>query len=157
MCEFWFISSETLSDQTVRFLLIEDDADHAALVLRCLERCDVNCIADHVTDGVEGVEYLREAAERKQLPDVVLLDLNLPKLNGHEVLAKIRADAELKLLTVIVLSTSDNASDRCRAFDNFANSYVVKPLDFAAFRDMIGDLSLYWSKWHRAAPVSGSD
>src|SRR5690606_31762487 len=85
-------------------------------------------------------------------PDVVLLDLKLPKVDGLEVLAAIRADEELRDLPVVVLTTSDAEADRERAYEHHVNSYLVKPVDFEKFRQMVNDLSLYWGVWNVLPP-----
>lgn len=138
----------------IRFLLVEDDDDHAAIVLRSLKRSRVANQVDHVSDGAAAIAFLRKQGEfaNRQCPDVVLLDLNLPKLNGHQVLSAIRSDAAIAHLPVVILTTSDAETDRAKAYDHHANSYVVKPLDFTQFRKMVDDLCLYWGVWNRPAP-----
>jgi CheY-like chemotaxis protein len=89
------------------------------------------------------------AFQDKALPDVILLDLKLPKKDGHEVLAEIKGDDELRLIPVVILTTSDAEVDRLRAYRLSVNSYLVKPLDAEQFDDMIRDLSLYWATWNR--------
>ncbi|WP_152051966.1 response regulator [Tautonia marina] len=138
----------------VKFLLVEDDEDHAELVKRNLRRARVANSVTHVPDGVEALAFLRREgnypdAER---PDVVLLDLKLPKLDGLEVLTAIRADDELRDLPVVILTTSDAEADRERAYEHHVNSYLVKPVDFEKFRQMVNDLSLYWGVWNVLPP-----
>lgn len=137
-----------------RFLLVEDDEDHAALVLRSIRRIARPPLVDRVSDGVEALAFLRGEGSysERELPDVVLLDINLPKLSGHEVLAEIRADEKLSELPVVVLSTSDTEADRKRAYRNHANSYLVKPLDFHAFRAIVESLGHYWGDCNRPPP-----
>jgi len=84
------------------------------------------------------------------LPDVILLDLKLPKMDGHEVLAKIKADEKLRRIPVIVLTTSDAEVDKIRAYQLHANSYLVKPIDAEQFNKMVQDMSLYWGSWNRS-------
>jgi CheY-like chemotaxis protein len=121
-----------------RFLVVEDDDDHAEIV-------------DRAIDGVQALSYLHRhgAFQDKALPDVILLDLKLPKKDGHEVLAEIKGDDELRLIPVVILTTSDAEVDRLRAYRLSVNSYLVKPLDAEQFDDMIRDLSLYWATWNR--------
>jgi CheY-like chemotaxis protein len=99
------------------------------------------------------LEYLRRLGTRADHPDpdVVLLDLKLPRIDGHEVLAEIKQDDLLRHIPVVVMTTSDAEIDRARAYDCYANSYVVKPTDFHQFRQLVDDLSLYWGIWNRTA------
>lgn len=148
-------SHKTSNDRLVRFLLVEDDEDHAALVKRSLTRSRIANEVQHVADGVMALKYLRgeDPYTDRRLPDVVLLDLNLPKLSGHDVLAAIRSERQLEHLPIVILTTSDAETDRAMAYEHHANSYVVKPLDFSQFRKLVDDLSLYWGVWNRPPPV----
>ncbi len=133
--------------QMMRFLLVEDDDAHAAITLRSLRQNRVANAVDRVADGALALEYLRR--EGNPRPDIILLDLNLPKVDGHEVLAALKEDPELCIIPVVVLTTSDAEVDRLRAYQHHANSYLVKPIDFERFREMVRDLSLYWGVWNR--------
>jgi CheY-like chemotaxis protein len=82
-------------------------------------------------------------------PNVVLLDLNLPRVDGHSVLATIKADPELRSIPVVVLTTSQEPDDKAKAYSCHANSYLAKPTDFGEFSRMVKDLSLYWSVWNQ--------
>lgn len=137
---------------TIHFLLVEDDSDHAELVTRALKKNKVANTVDHVADGVEALAYLRRQGSYHQSPrpDLVLLDLNLPKLSGLKVLAAAKEDEHLKSIPIVVLTTSDAEIDRTRAYKNHTNSYLVKPLDFARFNQMIQDLKSYWGLWNRS-------
>lgn len=141
--------------RTVNFLLIEDDVDHAALIRRSLSRTSISHVVHHVRNGADGLGFLRQEgafADQKR-PDVVILDLNLPKLNGHEVLEAKRNDETLASIPVVVLTTSNAAQDRASAYRFGANSYLVKPLEFVQFREMVDDLSRYWGIWNQPAPL----
>jgi CheY-like chemotaxis protein len=133
------------------FLLVEDDDDHAAIVLRTLQRNRVSNTVDRVADGEQALHYLRQQPPYvgRPRPDVILLDLKLPKLDGHEVLAAIKAEPALRSIPTVVLTTSDAEIDRLRAYSNHANSYLVKPVDFQRFRQMVEDLNLYWGVWNQ--------
>ena len=135
------------------FLLAEDDDDHAELVLRSLTRHRVTNTVDRVADGEEVMLYLRHAGiyAGKKRPDVLLLDLNMPRMNGHDVLRLMKEDMVLRKIPVVILTTSDAETDRIKAYDLHANSYLVKPVDFTQFSKMVDDLSLYWSVWNRPA------
>jgi hypothetical protein len=135
----------------IRFLLVEDDEDHANLVLMALQKNRVVNEVSHVRDGEECMAFLRreEPFESVQRPDVVLLDLKLPRMDGHEVLEAIKFDPSLRRIPVVVLTTSEAEIDRARAYDANVNSFLVKPLDFDQFRQMIENLELYWAVWNR--------
>ncbi len=135
----------------LKYLLVEDDDSHAMIIQRTLERDEVPCHVERVSNGVEAMHYLRKegpyaATER---PDVVLLDLNLPRLNGHEVLVIVKKDPDLAGIPIVVLSTSDTETDRSKAYGNAANSYLVKPTSFDQFREMVRVLNRYWGVWNR--------
>jgi CheY-like chemotaxis protein len=135
-----------------RFLLVEDDDDHAEIVIRTLKKEKTPKSIDRALDGVEALQYLRGEGPFRGIepPDVILLDLKLPKMDGHEVLANIKMDEKLCLLPVIVLTTSDAEVDRVKAYRLHANSYLVKPLDADQFHKMIQDMSHYWGIWNRS-------
>jgi hypothetical protein len=131
-------------------LIVEDDDDHAELMrLALAENLVVNTI-DRVRDGAQALEYLRRAGPYAECrrPDVVLLDLALPKVDGHEVLQAVKQDADLRTIPVVVITTSEIKADRSRAYGAHANSYVIKPIDFNRFHQMIRDLNLYWTVWN---------
>jgi hypothetical protein len=132
------------------YLLIEDDLDHAELIRRTLVRQRSEIVVEHVSDGAQALAYLRQQGPYKgrPMPDVILLDLKLPKMDGHEVLAGIKQDEQLRQIPVVVLTTSDAASDRARAYRLHANSYLVKPLDFDQFQQMISVMQQYWGIWN---------
>jgi CheY-like chemotaxis protein len=140
----------TLKNKLVTFLLVEDDDNHAHLVTRSLAKSRVaNCVY-RAEDGAKALALLKRQDQyaNQELPDVILLDLKLPKIDGHEVLKSIKADPELKRIPVVVMTTSDAESDRARAYENHANSYVVKPVNFERFRQLVNDVSLYWGVWN---------
>ena len=139
-------------DKLLKFLLVEDDDDHAMILKRILERERIVNDVERAKDGVEAMEFLHSkmALGAEYLPDVILLDLKLPKKDGHEVLVEIKEDPKLRAIPVVVLTTSDNERDRIKAYEHYVNSYLVKPLDMASFRKMVEDLSLYWGIWNRS-------
>lgn len=134
-----------------RALLVEDDDDHAHLVGLCLKETRVFDSIERVADGEQALAYLRREGPYADnpAPDVVLLELKLPKIDGHDVLQAIKSDERLKSIPVVVLTTSDAQADRVRAYRNHANSYLVKPLDFDRFTRLIHDLAYYWAVWNR--------
>jgi two-component system response regulator len=137
-----------MSSQRIIFLLVEDDHDHAVLVLRYIERTRTGNIVHHVKDGEEALAFLRREGDFRQAPrpDVILLDLKLPKYDGHEVLARIKADPELRRIPVVVLTTSADEMDRLKAYDLDADNYLVKPLNRDEFARMIQDLLAVYSR-----------
>jgi CheY-like chemotaxis protein len=136
----------------MRFLLVEDNNAHAKLVTLQLSDPHANVIVDRVTDGAEALDYLyrRGRFADRERPDVVLLDLKLPKVDGHEVLRQVKSDENLKLIPVVVLTTSTAEVDKGKAYANHANSYITKPLNFDDFQDMMDSLKHYWSSWNQA-------
>jgi CheY-like chemotaxis protein len=140
-----------MSGQRIVFLLVEDDHDHAVLVLRYIERTRIGNIVHRVKDGEEALAFLRREGSYIQAPrpDVILLDLKLPKYDGHEVLAQIKADPDLRRIPVVVLTTSAAEIDRLKAYDLDANSYLVKPINREEFSHMIEELGRYWGGWNQ--------
>ncbi|MGZ7066512.1 MAG: response regulator, partial [Candidatus Aminicenantales bacterium] len=121
--------------KTKHILLVEDNPDDVKLTLRALEKSRVGNIVDIARDGVEALEYLsgtgRFAGRDMSLrPQVILLDLKMPRMDGLEVLQRIRADERTKLLPVVVLTTSTEERDRVESYKLGANSYIRKPVDF---------------------------
>ncbi len=141
------------SDHLIQFLLVEDDDRHAKLVTKCLAQNRVQNEVHRVRDGAEALSFLRrEGAYSKAVaPDVILLDLKLPKIDGLEVLEQIKADERLAVIPVVMMTTSNTESDRVRAYQLKVNSYLVKPVDFDKFQQMVSDLSFYWGVWNRPA------
>lgn len=133
------------------FLLVEDDDDHAEFLMRTLRTYSTSSRVLRVCDGAEALEYLQGEGQYagRVLPNLVLLDLKLPKLDGHEVLERIKSQPLLKHIPVVVMTTSDTESDRRKAYDRAANGYLVKPADFERFRQMIRDLGAFWGDWNR--------
>ncbi|MCO8121707.1 response regulator [Stieleria sp. TO1_6] len=139
-----------MTPHLLTFLLVEDDDNHAHLVMRSLKKARVQNQVFRAADGAEALAFLRREGEHadKPHPDVILLDLKLPKISGHEVLASIKQDEQLRVIPVVVMTTSDAESDRAKAYEYHANSYVVKPVDFERFRQLVNDLCLYWGVWN---------
>jgi two-component system response regulator len=134
-------------DQTI--LLVEDNDDDADLTVMAFQRAKITNPLIRARDGVEALDYLfgrgkyarRDACD---LPAVTLLDLDLPNLSGLEVLKSIRADERTKHLPIVVLTSSNESKDRLGAYNHFANSYVVKPVDYDQFVAVAQQLSRYW-------------
>lgn len=134
-------------------LLVEDNPDHAELVLRNFEGHPQARVC-HITDGEAALDYLFQRGvfqdgEKHPRPHVILLDLRLPKVDGLEVLRAIRGSAELNNIPVVVLTTSRAGPDVDRAYQRHVNSYLVKPLDFDDFTQLMHDLGCYWLDWNQ--------
>lgn len=144
------------SPRTVRFLLVEDDADHAELVRRAIKDNRIANELTHVSDAQQAFQMLKQEPPYTDFPrpDVVLLDLKLPRMSGLELLDAIKRTPELSSIPVVVMTTSAAEADRTSAYTFNANSYLVKPLDFDRFRQMVHDLQLYWSVWNLPASDS---
>jgi CheY-like chemotaxis protein len=142
-----------MSEHNVHFLIVEGNDDHAELLGMELDGDDERITVDRVADGEAALAYLRqqEPYTDRPRPTVVLLDLNLPKISGLEVLATLKRDEGLRAIPVVILSTSAAARDKIRAYESFANSYLVKPVDFDRFQQMIHTLKAYWSMCNEAA------
>jgi two-component system, response regulator len=128
-------------------LLVEDNPKDEALTLRALKKANISNRVMVARDGVEAIDYLLGTAadgSRNELPHLILLDLKLPKLDGHEVLRRIRGDERTRLLPVVILTTSVEDRDRLQGYRLGANSYVRKPVDFAQFAQAVVQLGLYW-------------
>ena len=134
---------------TKTILLVEDNSQDEMLTLRALRRANLANRIDVVRDGQQALDYLfREGkfTDREDffLPTIVLLDISLPRLSGLEVLARLRADSRTELLPVVILTSSDEEHDRLKSYENRANSFVRKPVDFADFAETVVRLGVYW-------------
>ena len=128
-------------------LLVEDNPKDEALTLRALKKANIGNRVVIARDGVEAIDYLLgepAAGAVKEMPQLILLDLKLPKVDGHEVLRRIRSDERTRLLPVVILTTSVEDKDRLQGYRLGANSYVRKPVDFAEFAQAVVQLGLYW-------------
>lgn len=142
-------------------LLVEDNQDDVDLTIRALSKHNIANRIVVARDGEEALEYLFRSgryAERslEDTPAVVLLDLNLPRRSGLEVLASIRADERTKYLPVVVLTTSLEEQDITCSYERGANSYVRKPVDFGEFVDAVRSLGMYWTL-HNELPLGGHE
>jgi two-component system, response regulator len=130
-------------------LLVEDNDDDAELTVRAFRQANVTNPVVRAADGVEALDYLfgrgvYAGRDLSDAPSVVLLDLNLPRLSGLDVLKAIREDERTRYLAVVVLTSSNEDRDRIAAYQNYANSYVRKPVDFEQFVTASRELGLYW-------------
>ena len=135
-------------------LLVEDNPDHAELVKRNLEEFQVANHINHVEDGEAALDYVYgrgKYSDHKKFPrpDLILLDLRLPKIDGLEVLKQIKRDLTLQAIPIVVLTTSDAEKDLAQAYEYHANSYVTKPVNFDNFSRLLRDLGYYWLAWNK--------
>jgi two-component system, response regulator len=138
-------------------LLVEDNPDDEALTIRALHKNNIKNEVVVARDGAEALDYLfglhaYEGRDTRELPQIVLLDLKLPKVDGLEVLRAIRNDERTKRLPVVILTSSKEDRDLTHGYDLGANSYVRKPVDFVAFAEAVRQLGLYWLILNEAAP-----
>jgi two-component system response regulator len=137
-------------------LLVEDNPNDEELTLRALKKSQILNRVVVVRDGAEALDYLfargAYASRPSETPQVILLDLKLPKIDGLEVLRAIRADDRTKLLPVVVLTSSLEDQDLIKSYGLGANSYVRKPVDFVQFVDAVKQLGLYWLVINQPAP-----
>lgn len=138
-------------------LLVEDSPDDEALTLRALKKNNITNEVIVARDGAEALDYLFGTgmqAGRPLAPEVTLLDLKLPKIDGLEVLRRIREDQRTRLLPVVILTSSNEERDRLQGYNLGANSYVRKPVDFVQFTDAVRQLGLYWLLLNERPPVN---
>jgi CheY-like chemotaxis protein len=129
----------TLNADLISVLLVEDDPGDVMLIREAFADHKVGNVLSTVSDGVEAMQFIRGEGEHagRERPDLVLLDLNLPRKSGAEVLAEIKSDPELSTIPVIVLTTSEAEEDVLRSYEMHANAYITKPVDFERFRDFV--------------------
>jgi CheY-like chemotaxis protein len=130
-------------------LLVEDNRQDELLILRSLRKVNLANQVDVVRDGQQALDYLFSEGEFTAraglaIPTVVLLDINLPRVSGLEVLERLRADPRMRLLPIVILTSSDEDRDRLHSYEHGANSFVRKPLDFAEFAETVARLGVYW-------------
>ncbi|MBN1937381.1 MAG: response regulator [Anaerolineae bacterium] len=135
-------------------LLVEDNPAHAEMVIRSFNDHRVANKICHVLDGESALDYLYRREQfahptASPRPHIILLDLRLPKISGLQVLQTIKNDPAQMSIPVVILTTSEAERDLAMAYEGHANSYLVKPIDFAKFSQLINDLGLYWLAWNR--------
>ena len=138
-------------------LLVEDNADDEALTLRALKKNNIRNEVVVARDGSEALDYLFETGvhagrDLTSMPQIILLDLKLPKVDGFEVLNRVRSSDATKLLPVVILTTSNEDQDRIRGYGLGANSFVRKPVEFDKFIEAVRQLGLYWLILNEAPP-----
>jgi two-component system response regulator len=146
-----------IQGDNLMILIVEDNPDDEALTLRALRKANVGNEVTVVRDGAEALDFLfghgaHAGRDASIMPQVVLLDLKLPKIDGLEVLRRIRADDRTRVLPVVILTSSDEEQDRIRGYALGANSYVRKPVEFAQFAEAVRQLGLYWLVLNQPPP-----
>jgi CheY-like chemotaxis protein len=133
-------------EKNIDILLVEDSETDAELTLEALQRGKLENAVHHVRDGEEAMRYLRGEAEYSEasLPGLILLDLNMPKLDGREVLRRVREDERLKEIPIVIFTTADDDRDVLESEGLVANSYMVKPVDLNSFLSAIKQIDNFW-------------
>lgn len=138
--------AKTPSERPIEILLVEDDAGDVRLTQVCLKEAKIRNNLSVANDGVEAMEYLRRRGRHAgaQRPDLVLLDLNMPRKNGQEVLEEMKSDEELRSIPVVVLTSSEAETDIVRSYNLHANCYITKPVDLPQFMAVIKSIEDFW-------------
>ncbi|WP_233735750.1 response regulator [Halonotius aquaticus] len=133
-------------DKPVEILLAEDNPGDVMLTRKALEQGKLANNLHVTTDGVDALEFLRQDGEYEDAPrpDLILLDLNMPRKDGQEVLEELRADDELRRIPVVVLTSSESEEDIVRSYELNANAYLTKPVDFDGFVEIVNRLENFW-------------
>ncbi len=140
-----------MADGARMILLVEDDPDHELLTIRALKKSNIANDVRVARDGAEAIEML--FGETPIKPQVILLDLKLPKVDGLEVLRRIRGAAETRMLPVVVLTSSDEERDVVRSYQLGVNSYIRKPVNFNEFAEATRQLGMYWLVLNECPPA----
>jgi CheY-like chemotaxis protein len=138
-----------MNDSEVEILIVEDNPDDAELAIRALKKSRLANHVIHLIDGAEALDFLFGSGQYtgrniNNLPKVILLDLKMPKVNGLEVLQRIKSDPLTKTIPVVILTSSAEDPDIKKSYELGANSYIVKPVEFNNFAKIISDLGMYW-------------
>lgn len=142
------MSSNEVNSRSIEILLVEDNPGDARLTIEAMREAKMSNRIHVVEDGVEAMQFLRREGRFGDAPrpDLILLDLNLPKKDGRAVLAEVKADPALRRIPVVVLTTSRAEEDVLKAYDLHANAYVTKPVDLAQFMKIVAQIEEFWIK-----------
>ena len=135
-----------MNKKEIKILLVEDNEGDIVLILEALKEAKVTNVIEVVRDGEEALQYLRKEGSYKKAdtPDLILLDINLPKVDGKEVLAEIKKDEHLMIIPVVILTTSDSEKDIIESYLNHANCYITKPVDYNKFMYVVLMIKNFW-------------
>jgi two-component system, chemotaxis family, response regulator Rcp1 len=138
--------SPEASNGALGVLLVEDDPGDVMIAREALSAAKLDTRLDVVSDGVEAMDYLRRKGDyaEAERPDLILLDLNLPRMSGHEVLAEVKSDPTLRRIPIVVLTTSSSEADVTKSYDLHANVYVPKPVDFHDFAAVVKQIDEFF-------------
>ena len=141
--------NQTSPNKPLRITLIEDNIDDIELTLRAFQKLNANIDVSVIQDGAEALDFLfakgkHDTRNKNELPKIILLDLKLPKLNGHEILKKIRSNEDTKNIPVVILTTSNEESDIKLSYELGGNSYILKPVAYEEFSKAIEEIGKYW-------------
>lgn len=128
----------------IHILLVEDNELDARATLRAAARLKIRNTIDHVTDGTSALEYLKDDTDERPLPDLILLDLDLPGISGLDLLAEVKGDPSLASIPVVILTTSDRHADIVGAYDSGASAYVSKPVALDGWIDVVQQIDGFW-------------
>jgi len=132
--------------RAIEILMVEDSPSDAQLAIEALQAAKISNRLSHVEDGVEALQFLRRQGPYRDAPrpDLILLDLNLPRKDGREVLEELKQDPDLKVIPVVVLTTSRSEEDVLRSYQLHANCYITKPVDFTQFMNVVKSIEHFW-------------
>jgi CheY-like chemotaxis protein len=144
-----------IRDEPIEILLVEDNPGDVELTTLAFEESRLQVHLNVVEDGIAAMEFLyrKSAYAKAPYPDLVVLDLNLPKKSGHEVLAEIKANEHFRRIPVVILTTSLAEEDILRAYNLYANCYIKKPVGFSQFMEVVHSIEDFWFKTVRLPPV----
>lgn len=135
-----------MTNQPIKILLVEDNEGDILLTTEALEECKVKIEIKVLRNGSDALNFLIENSQKQKsdLPDLILLDINLPKKNGHEVLQSAKNHPDLKHIPIIILTTSSSEIDILKAYQEHANCYIIKPLEVSEFLDLTAKIEQFW-------------
>jgi chemotaxis family two-component system response regulator Rcp1 len=138
--------SHPSQQKPVEILMVEDSPSDAQLTMEALHAAKIVNRLHHVEDGVEALQFLRQQGPYTDVPrpDLILLDLNLPRKDRREVLAELKRDPDLKVIPVVILTTSRSEEDVLRSYQLHANCYITKPVDFTKFMEVVKAIESFW-------------
>jgi CheY-like chemotaxis protein len=136
-----------MTKEQVNILLVEDNEGDIVLINEALLEAEILTLTKIIQDGLTAIKYLEKTGieDPTSLPDIIILDINLPKLNGLEVLERLKNDENLRKIPVIILTSSSSEKDICQAYGNYANCYIVKPINMDEFIEVILSIENFWT------------